>query len=326
MNHSGWAEWRRFSAALLALVGVFSVVEGLVAVYDGEAMGVEWSRVLFLDTATWGRVSVGLGALLLILGGWLWMVTVRVPLAVAVPAVMLHGLGQVGGLAAYPIWALLMIAFDVLIIFALTVSPASTARVGELAVSGSRGGYRPRHLWVPAAATVVFYPCVDAASADGTPGFVPGDGPAALPPIASAPVPTGFAAPVVPAETVRGIASVPWAGTAASVAAVSALEATASVATASGATAPVDGAGALTGTVSGPLTGTVSGPGARPYVDTMAQPWARSMNGSAERSPAGVLNRALPGATAQRPARPADGAPPILGAISGRCPDVPLQV
>ncbi|MCW2638137.1 MAG: integral rane protein [Dactylosporangium sp.] len=208
MSHSGWAEWRRFSAAMLALVGAFNVVEGLVAIYDGNLVRVDPSRVLLLDLAGWAQVTLTLGALLLALGIWLSMVTVRVRL-VALSVVLVHALTQLGVLAAFPAWALLMISCDVVIIFALTATPAgaaasvargATVNVGTgdvreavtgvptrtgaathgpaIAVGGGRSGYvagdriryRPRHQVAGAAATVVLGPpLTDAITAGTTP-------------------------------------------------------------------------------------------------------------------------------------------------------------
>jgi hypothetical protein len=191
---------------MLALVGAFNVVEGLVAIYDGNVVRVDPDRVLLLDPAGWAQVTLTLGALLLALGIWLSMVTVRVRI-VALSTVLLHALTQLGVLTAFPAWALLMISCDVVIIFALTATPAgaaaSVARAGTVnvgtgdtyeAVAGARTGgwaghgpemsaaggrkgyvagdrYRPRHQMAGAtAATVVLgQPLTDAVTAGETP-------------------------------------------------------------------------------------------------------------------------------------------------------------
>jgi hypothetical protein len=169
---------------MLALVGAFNVVEGLVAIYDGRLVRVDRDLVLFVDLAGWAQITLTLGALLLALGIWLSVVTVRVRL-VALSVVLVHALAQLGVLAAFPAWALLMISFDVVIIFALTATPAGAAasvareiagntppaaRTGAsrgpaAAMSGRRAGYlagdriyRPRHQVAGATATVVLGP------------------------------------------------------------------------------------------------------------------------------------------------------------------------
>src|SRR5262249_294641 len=81
MSDSGWAEWRRFRAAMLAVVGAFTAAEGLVMLYGGDAIGVQRDRMMLAGPRVWGEVSVALGGLLLMLGVWLWIVTVRVRLA-----------------------------------------------------------------------------------------------------------------------------------------------------------------------------------------------------------------------------------------------------
>ncbi|GII22448.1 hypothetical protein Pme01_20450 [Planosporangium mesophilum] len=117
---------------MLALVGAFNVVEGLIAIYARKLVRLDPDRLL-LDLAGWAQVTLALGALLLALGIWLSVVTVRVRL-IALSVVVVHALIQLGVLAAFPAWALLMISFDVVIIFALTATPAGTA------ASAARGG------------------------------------------------------------------------------------------------------------------------------------------------------------------------------------------
>ncbi len=126
VNRSAWIEWRRFSAALLALVGALNVAEGFIVLMDDEAFGADRSRVAFEHPLGWGRLTLLLGVLMLAVALWLAAVTTRVR-SLAVPVVALHALIQLGVLAAYPVWALLMIAFDVVILFALTATPAGGA-------------------------------------------------------------------------------------------------------------------------------------------------------------------------------------------------------
>ncbi|NJC72159.1 hypothetical protein HC031_20915 [Planosporangium thailandense] len=139
MGYSGWAEWRRFSAAMLALMGAFNVAEGLVALYDRRAVHVDPDRLLLLGLAGWARVTLMLGALLLALGMWLSVVTIRVRPA-ALSVVCVHALSQLGVLAALPAWALLMISFDVVIIFALTATPAGAAASMARGSTGAGAG------------------------------------------------------------------------------------------------------------------------------------------------------------------------------------------
>jgi hypothetical protein len=124
---------------MLALVGAFNVAEGLIAIYGGKVVRLDPDRVLLLDLAGWAQVTLALGALLLALGIWLSMVTVRVRL-IALSVVVVHALIQLGVLAAFPAWALLMISFDVVIIFALTATPAGAA--ASVARGGATAGVR----------------------------------------------------------------------------------------------------------------------------------------------------------------------------------------
>jgi hypothetical protein len=241
---------------MLALVGAFNVVEGLVAIYDGRLVRVDRDLVLFVDLAGWAQITLTLGALLLALGIWLSVVTVRVRL-VALSVVLVHALTQLGVLTAFPAWALLMISFDVVIIFALTATPdgaaASVAReiAGTVppaartgatrgpaaAMSGRRAGYlagdriyRPRHQVAGAAATVVLGPpLVDAVGTAPEPATANTGALAVVPralPAASAAggkpdtkAPTTATMPGPVARSATGTATPPTPGTARGVAA-----------------------------------------------------------------------------------------------------------
>jgi hypothetical protein len=367
MSHSGWAEWRKFSAAMLALVGTFNAAEGLVIVYGGGAIGVERNRMMFLDPRLWGEVSVVLGGLLLVLGGWLWLVTVRVRIAVVVPAVVAHGIVQVGVLAAYPIWALLMIAFDVIIIFALTVSPATAARFAGPDVASSPDDYRPRHLLTPITATVVLGPIPGLAAwpqnnnwpadndpwaqegpwpppATGEPDMFDAGGLDVLTPDGVPEALDGIVAPARAATTVRpapangrvrAVVRLPWAGLAPRPAASEYPAEYTEYTEYSEYTEYTEYTEPPAGTFDEPVDHEFDEPPAlvRPWIRNVAGPDGAMdgpMDGSAadhSAEPAGRPDGALVPvnrATAALPAGP--GTPPILGAISGRCPDTPLQV
>jgi hypothetical protein len=118
---TAWTGWAVFASAMMFLLGGFQVVEGLVAVFDDSFYQVtESGLVLEADYTAWGWTHLLLGvcivasALGVLLGN----------LAARAVAVLLAGLSALANLLfveAYPIWSLLVISVDVLVIYALTV-------------------------------------------------------------------------------------------------------------------------------------------------------------------------------------------------------------
>jgi uncharacterized membrane protein len=118
---TAWTGWVVFAAFMLIMVGVFQAVEGLVALFDDGFYHVtENGLVVDLDYTVWGWAHLLLGALLVLTG-----VGVLAGNTVArAGAVFLAGLSALVNLVfieAYPIWAVIIITVDVLVLYALVV-------------------------------------------------------------------------------------------------------------------------------------------------------------------------------------------------------------
>lgn len=113
-----WVSLVVLAGALLALSGVFTLVQALYALF-GDAVFVQSDgQPMLLDITTWGWVHLVLGALQLAVGlavfrGATWA---RVTAAVVVG---LSAVSQMVFLPAYPVWSIVVIAIDVLVIWAL---------------------------------------------------------------------------------------------------------------------------------------------------------------------------------------------------------------
>ena len=118
---TAWTGWVVFAAMMMFLLGCFQAIQGLVAVFDDGFYHVtEGGLVVDVDYTAWGWVHLLLGALIIISG-----VGVLSGNAVArTVGVLLAGLSALLNLLfieAYPIWSVLVITIDVLVIYALTV-------------------------------------------------------------------------------------------------------------------------------------------------------------------------------------------------------------
>ena len=114
--------WAYFGAAIMALMGLFWAVLGVIALVDDEYFTVRSNGLLALHTySAWGWAHL-LGGLLalaagvgILWGGHLWARVAGIVVA-ALSAVV-----NLGFLAASPLWAVTLIGLDIVVIFALTV-------------------------------------------------------------------------------------------------------------------------------------------------------------------------------------------------------------
>jgi hypothetical protein len=118
---TGWVGWIVFSGLLMIMIGVFQAIMGFVALFkeDYYLVGRE-GLVVELDYTAWGWTHLILGTLVLVAGlgilaGQMWARVIGIILA------MLSAIVNLAFLAAYPVWGIIVITMDVLIIYALCV-------------------------------------------------------------------------------------------------------------------------------------------------------------------------------------------------------------
>jgi hypothetical protein len=118
---SAWVGWTAFAGVLMVMIGTFHVFQGLVALFKDEYYLVGNEGLLVtVDYTGWGWTHIIAGLVVALAGfgvfaGKMWARVVGVVLAVV------SALVNVAFLSAYPIWSILMIALDVVVIMALTV-------------------------------------------------------------------------------------------------------------------------------------------------------------------------------------------------------------
>ena len=120
-GYSGWVGWIAFAGIMMVLLGTFHIIDGLIALFQDEYFLVTQSGLaVTADYTAWGWTHLIGGVVVLAAGigvfsGMVWARTVGVIVA------LLSAVLNIGFLAAYPIWSTIMIALDVLVIWALTV-------------------------------------------------------------------------------------------------------------------------------------------------------------------------------------------------------------
>lgn len=117
---TGWVGWVYFAGILLIVRALFEAFFGFVALTKDEILLVTPDQLAVFNFTTWGIVHLVVAAVLLtagfsILNGGLWG---------RVIGSLAAGLGIVVSLAflpAYPLWGIIAIIIDVLILYALVV-------------------------------------------------------------------------------------------------------------------------------------------------------------------------------------------------------------
>lgn len=118
---TGWVGWIGFACFMLLLTGFFSLVSGFVAlfkdtVYVHAASGSVW----VLDYTQWGWIHIALGLLALLAAASLAKGNMYGRL-VAVILALISAVANMAFVPVYPVWSILVIAVDILVIYAVTV-------------------------------------------------------------------------------------------------------------------------------------------------------------------------------------------------------------
>lgn len=140
--------WQFFVATLLLVIGAVNIIQGLVAFFSPDFYIGTSTDMLFLEYGSWG-VLLGLWGAVLIIAGLAVLSGSTWARAFAIVLASLNALAQLTFVVAMPLWSMVVIAVDILVIYGLTAgwpssqSTASTQREEDEAVY--RSGYRASH-------------------------------------------------------------------------------------------------------------------------------------------------------------------------------------
>jgi hypothetical protein len=118
---TGWTGWIAFASCMMLLLGSFQAIQGFVAIFDqGYYAVTENGLVVNVDYTVWGWVHLLLGVIIAVSGvgvltGNMAARTVGVLFAAASAILNLLFI------EAYPVWSMIIITVDLVVIYALTV-------------------------------------------------------------------------------------------------------------------------------------------------------------------------------------------------------------
>ena len=118
---AAWAGWIYFAATMMIISGIFSIIWGVVGLARDQVFLVgRRGNVVNLDYTTWGWIHVAVGSVVLIAGMYLFTGSVLASI-VAVTLAVLSIVANLLVITAYPIWSVIVISVDILVIYAITV-------------------------------------------------------------------------------------------------------------------------------------------------------------------------------------------------------------
>jgi hypothetical protein len=116
---TGWAGWVVFAGILMIMLGAYQAILGFVALFDdGYYVVRPEGLVVNVDYTAWGWVHLLLGLVAFFAGfgvisGQTWARAVGIIIA------LVSAIVNFAFVAAFPIWATILITIDILIIYAL---------------------------------------------------------------------------------------------------------------------------------------------------------------------------------------------------------------
>jgi len=116
---SGWAVgFILFAAIMMIMAGIFQALDGLVALFNDTFYVTTRNYTFQFDVTTWGWIHLILG-IVVALAGWGLLSGRTWARVVGITVAVLSAIANFLWLPYYPFWALIIIALDVLVIWAI---------------------------------------------------------------------------------------------------------------------------------------------------------------------------------------------------------------
>ena len=119
-ERSGWVGWVFFAGVMMILMGSLHAIDGLVGIFKKEVyvVGAQGQLVVSWNYSTWGWIFLIVGIIVVCAGfavmtGALWARVIGIIVA-GISMII-----NIAFMAAFPFWSLILIALDVVIIYAL---------------------------------------------------------------------------------------------------------------------------------------------------------------------------------------------------------------
>jgi hypothetical protein len=120
-----------FAGSMMLIAGIFHAIAGLSAIFDDQFFAVARNYAFDLDTTAFGWLHLILG-IVIAFAGWGVFTGAAWARAVGMILAILSAVANFFFIPYYPVWAIVIIGLDILIIWALTVWDRGAARSAGL--------------------------------------------------------------------------------------------------------------------------------------------------------------------------------------------------
>jgi hypothetical protein len=117
---TGWVGWIYFASMMMLVLGGLQALSGLVAIFKDDFYVASQKGLVIFNYTTWGWINLVIGLIVVITGieiargsGW-----GRVFASILI---VLSALANLTFLPAYPVWSIVALVIDGLVLYALTV-------------------------------------------------------------------------------------------------------------------------------------------------------------------------------------------------------------
>jgi hypothetical protein len=118
---SGWVGWVVFAGLMLIMLGFFQAIVGLVAIFDqGFYLVSSEGLTVNVGYSAWGWLHFAIGVIAVVAGLGLFMGNMAARIVGVVVAIVSAVL-NLAFIAAYPVWSTIVIAVDIIVIYAIVV-------------------------------------------------------------------------------------------------------------------------------------------------------------------------------------------------------------
>jgi hypothetical protein len=117
-RESDGAGWLTFAGVLFLVAATFDAVYGISALVNDDYFAAD--ELLFGDLSLWGVVFLGFAAVQA-LAGFMILARSSAGAVIGISLAMLHALTVVISIGAYPVWSVILLVIDGMVIYGLTV-------------------------------------------------------------------------------------------------------------------------------------------------------------------------------------------------------------
>ena len=117
-----WTGWVTFGGVVMAVLGAFSLIQGVLALVSPDVFVTVDGAVLAIDISVWGWVHGLVGVLVLVTGLALLSGAPEWARGLGIGVTGVSMLVQMAWLPAQPVWSIVLVVLDVVVLYALIVT------------------------------------------------------------------------------------------------------------------------------------------------------------------------------------------------------------